>query len=883
MIKKILILVSIYLFIGGFQDLKAQTSCIGGGSITVELICIEMLAGGEIGNEEPTVLTTVVDNTGATLINADCGQTDSDIGGGGSTGAIGPGFSTMTIPYPYTTGNFGDDNTFPNTIDITFDVWEDDGGNRCDFDTGGGAFTDDDDNFCASGTTTVDVATLWGTGGACPVSLLSDGSVNACTVTAPNVFRVNCGGEWVITYQVYVDFSIPLDVDAPLSVALGGTAPVYGYEIGTTNLISGGTWTASPGAITDNGDGSAVLDATGLNDGDLITLCYSGDNCCQTTTECTTVKVVEFIDANPDFTSAIACPASGEEGFCGGETMSLEGYIQGVAGTPKTESVGNANGDYIAQWEVSVDGGAFNILNVGGTDITSAGPDGINFNADDTSIEDYSYALPTPPNCGKETYDYRLVVFPLAEAIDQIGADCPSAIRTYDFGSGPNGAATSVIEVDLSAGAPAGATVKGIEYNIIGTTQNSACGGSYGNSWVSELRVEVVGTSSGGGYTSGVINPNGPGAPGPFDPGLYADFNNTVIVNPPLPADGVWTIHAWDTFNDNGGAEGEFSTGSYIRVIYCLPPTPIGAPGENITQEYYPIACQAVVCKPPVINTDFSEPAPGCNPAVTINCTAYPGDPINDSGADLPEGAAVLYSTDGGTTYTSIDPYDAVSITATDISDQSDLTVEYQIVQPGCPDCANVTGSFTLSLPADPSITDDVICSGETAALMATCGAGEITNWYSDMAGTTQVGTGSSFTPADTAPGVYTYYAQCVDGNGCLSNLVPVMLTISENPDPALTCPPAEIGQCGGEFNCMFNDANPNTQANGTEAAPIISGSAASFVTDPVQGIIDPVSAPVNVPLTLILTYTDPVSGCTASESCTFTVVSSGQSAAGGF
>ena len=104
-------------------------------------------------------------------------------------------------------------------------------------------------------------------------------------------------------------------------------------------------------------------------------------------------------------------------------------------------------------------------------------------------------------------------------------------------------------------------------------------------------------------------------------------------------------------------------------------------------------------------------------------------------------------------------------------------TFTLNISPPDC-DCPNV----------DPPVSngDAIICEGSPAPqLSVTVGTGETANWYDAPSGGVLLHSGSTtFTPAETAVGIYTYYAEAENlTNGCVSSiLTPIQFEISENP-----------------------------------------------------------------------------------------------------
>lgn len=136
-----------------------------------------------------------------------------------------------------------------------------------------------------------------------------------------------------------------------------------------------------------------------------------------------------------------------------------------------------------------------------------------------------------------------------------------------------------------------------------------------------------------------------------------------------------------------------------------------------------------------------------------------------------------------------------------------------------------IATSTTLAPDCSCPIIDDAVnpidvntCEGNpNGALQVSLGSnGDTINWYTTATGGTSLANGLSFTPTDTAIGIYTYYAEASEAvNGCISsNRIPVTLTIEPIP-VADTLNDVE----GCEFFVLPNLSNNNnyyTGANGT-------------------------------------------------------------------
>ncbi len=247
--------------------------------------------------------------------------------------------------------------------------------------------------------------------------------------------------------------------------------------------------------------------------------------------------------------------------------------------------------------------------------------------------------------------------------------------------------------------------------------------------------------------------------------------------------------------------------------------------------------CGVRTCTPAVLGTDFTVPTGGCDPTVNVTCNAFAGDALSPGAAPGP-GAVALYSMDGGATYTSLDPYDAVSITATDQSDKSDLVVEYLVTQPGCPDCADYAGTFTLTFPSSASSAEagDAFCEAETVSLTATGAGCTDFAWFANMNDATEEGTGTPFTPSVSGTvGSYTYYLACLDASGCESSRTAINFDIDEAP----------TANAGSDQDLCVMTA---TLAGNT---PVVAGAMGTWSTTSSANIVsptDPNSAVTNLP-----------------------------------
>ena len=107
----------------------------------------------------------------------------------------------------------------------------------------------------------------------------------------------------------------------------------------------------------------------------------------------------------------------------------------------------------------------------------------------------------------------------------------------------------------------------------------------------------------------------------------------------------------------------------------------------------------------------------------------------------------------------------------------------------GCVSTVPASVIVTVDSPAPPTGTDGTVCEGDldnmNYTISAACVAGVDVHWYDAAAAGTLLSVGEDFiptSPGTLADGTYTYYAECVDANGCVSaTRTAVILTIDPN------------------------------------------------------------------------------------------------------
>ena len=176
----------------------------------------------------------------------------------------------------------------------------------------------------------------------------------------------------------------------------------------------------------------------------------------------------------------------------------------------------------------------------------------------------------------------------------------------------------------------------------------------------------------------------------------------------------------------------------------------------------------------------------------------------------------VTYTTDGGATMPTITLDAAGAATLTLTAPTADITLEIVQVEEDVSGCiVTPTPTITSTIVVIPNLdvpqneVDNANCSGDpTAPLSADIPltGGDRIDWYAAPTGGTTLASGTTYTPVDTAPGSYIYYAETVDsGSGCASTRIPVTLTIIATPT-AQIFPDQNI--CGSYILPVLNTGN---------------------------------------------------------------------------
>lgn len=263
--------------------------------------------------------------------------------------------------------------------------------------------------------------------------------------------------------------------------------------------------------------------------------------------------------------------------------------------------------------------------------------------------------------------------------------------------------------------------------------------------------------------------------------------------------------------------------------------------------------------------------------AATVNVTPYPQTPVPTftsinicSGtsanlhADVSNGGTISWysSSTGGTPLIISPDYSTPNLTVS--------TTYYAESASG--ECVSPRVAVTVNVtppPAAPTVTpgNATACNGTSAVLTATSASGGTFAWYADAAGTTPLpnNTANPFTtPVLTA--TTTYYVQAVN-NGCVSELIPVTITVTDPPPPPTVAPVSQ--PCpgtaatlqaiapGGTYSWYDAATGGNLLFTGDTFTPMVSANTTYYVqvTDATTGCTGTRTA---VPVTVLPAATPP-------------------------
>ena len=127
-----------------------------------------------------------------------------------------------------------------------------------------------------------------------------------------------------------------------------------------------------------------------------------------------------------------------------------------------------------------------------------------------------------------------------------------------------------------------------------------------------------------------------------------------------------------------------------------------------------------------------------------------------------------------------------------------------------------LTPVSTPALSDITSTTGDVVCDGDAIVIEAIASNTGTIQWFSNADGSTQIGTGSPYSPTP-GPGTYEYYVGSENPNGCRSLLDTVEVIVNENPAVALnTTTSVTALDCFGDTD---GELNVDVTLNGTASS----------------------------------------------------------------
>jgi hypothetical protein len=134
----------------------------------------------------------------------------------------------------------------------------------------------------------------------------------------------------------------------------------------------------------------------------------------------------------------------------------------------------------------------------------------------------------------------------------------------------------------------------------------------------------------------------------------------------------------------------------------------------------------------------------------------------------------------------------------------------------------------TPALADVTSTTGDEVCDGDQISIDATVSNVGTIQWFSNSDGSTQIATGSPYSPTP-GPGTYQFYVGTENANGCRSLLDTVEVIVNENPDVSLNTTTSIT-----ELDCFGNtdgQLNVDVTLNGSAATATYEWDDASSTT----------------------------------------------------
>jgi hypothetical protein len=226
---------------------------------------------------------------------------------------------------------------------------------------------------------------------------------------------------------------------------------------------------------------------------------------------------------------------------------------------------------------------------------------------------------------------------------------------------------------------------------------------------------------------------------------------------------------------------------------------------------------------------------------VTVNIETLPDPVASDATINCGETATLTASGSPAdyTWYSDAGGINVVGTGSTFVSPMLNDDITYYVASTSGPSCSSNLIPVQVSvipLP-DPVASDATINCGENATLTASGSPHEYT-WYSDAGGTTVVATGSVFTTPLLATDM-TYYVASTYAGMCISNLIPVTVTVIPLYDPVATDATINCGETatltasGSQAGYTWYSDAAGTQVVGTGSTyvtPMLNDNATYYV-----------------------------------------------------
>jgi len=156
----------------------------------------------------------------------------------------------------------------------------------------------------------------------------------------------------------------------------------------------------------------------------------------------------------------------------------------------------------------------------------------------------------------------------------------------------------------------------------------------------------------------------------------------------------------------------------------------------------------------------------------------------------------------------------------------------------GCTSMGN--GAICVrELPTVSTPVNDEICEGDTPSMGLSATCSNTLLWYDSFVGGNQVGANQNFIPpgaSSLSPGVYTYYAECSEGD-CASERIAATLTVTPAP-PAPTLPNITVCDSVDIVICASIFGSDNDGFTGTVFPPNSNSMSSALTPDLMTGCV---------------------------------------------